>query len=174
MYWAIADILQKYSRQIRPLGIQLIAELESLRSILGESFFNIMKLWEPLITGSVVADKDNDLGFSGLLTSTIESLNKERPGFSESNLFKLMLPKTNSNEDIMIAYEMSGLCKLFGHPCINAFDGVKTIRQHACEYVPINSDLAQDLRNHWVSSWIKQYFERNGKWPEVDKSHIYI
>lgn len=149
-------------------GIKLVEMLLSLRSSIGESFYDFIKIWESLVVGFIVKDPVHDLGFDSLYESSLKDMNDIYNGFKNSGLLKLMIPPNTETETLMYYCEFTGISKLFGHPVIPVVPGFQKLKEDTTSPYEPNDALIQKLRNMWVVSFCKQYYEKEHKWPVLN------
>lgn len=169
VYWKLADIVAKYPNfKMSEVGDCLISTITHIRSYLGRSFHQLIKNWEGLINGFIVKDPENDLGFSGLYEGALSEMEKVHPGFKNSWMRLSLLPRSTNLEELTLYCEMTGIQKLFGHPCLNSTDGFNRVREIATEkYVPDYAIILK-IRNQFVKDFSKSYFNKEHKWPRID------
>lgn len=168
MYWKLCDTMGKYNISIYDHGKRIIEFLESHMVTLGDKIFEVVKNWEPLNVGRIIA-MPGDLGFKELLATTIKDL-KEVCGskvdvsilISELTLGSLK----DSDDKLHLSIELTGLSKAFGYPCLNVEKAVAKSKKVGSDRPDIDIDFCKTMAASFVRTFCHKYYMRHGRWPK--------
>ncbi|UHK03158.1 MAG: RNA-dependent RNA polymerase [Hangzhou cletus punctiger xinmovirus 1] len=167
LYWWLSDHFQKYCFPIFKRSSELYERLLNLSFSMGQEFFKVMKLWEPLVTGYAVMT-EGDLGFHKLFQSCqreIDQILYPRANCVDLFLFINLLGQKGY---IKFLLEISGMSKAFGHPTLNIQAGLEKVRTIAQQQVQINRDNIKDIIGMSMYMWGTFYLRKHGKYPYKD------
>ena len=170
-YWAFSDFFGKYPDTISlfSIGKKVYDGLSELHETLGEKFYKIVSKWEPLLIGWIVKDPEADLGFSRLWDTTVESLEEEFPDADLLlKILDLLLPQNQTDDDIKVMLELTGISKCFGHPLLSvkeSMDEVKRIGKE--ENVEVDQAVVDKVLAVFRRDIILEYQRIHHKWPTM-------
>jgi len=79
----------------------------------------------------------------------------------------LMCPQLKSRVDLEVAFTLTGVMKVYGHPIIDLASGLRSVMVHACKKQNSNLDEARHLDTLFKSELCKANFSKNEVWPNV-------
>ena len=169
LYWIMSDLNCKYSKSIFDLGSKLIDTFERLQIIMKEDVFKILSAWEALIVGFVVKDCTNDLGFDQLYNSTYQDMAEI---FTQHNIdlsvFSEIIPSDPDDEEILRMWlELTGIQKIFGHPCLDVKRSLDKVRLTSTEVVKIDFGVLNLAHGMFIRDFCMNYRRKNRRWPPM-------
>lgn len=84
---------------------------------MGNSFYKVMNTWEPLVCGWTIL-QNGDVGKRELYESQLSTHAKITTETRVAIPHEILLPPSDSHEDITMTLELVGLCKAFGYPIL--------------------------------------------------------
>ncbi|QPL15379.1 RNA-dependent RNA polymerase [Hymenopteran anphe-related virus OKIAV71] len=168
LYWLVNDFLKKYPTSLYETGTQLIDQFTKLRFVMKDDVFTLIAQWESLLVGFTVNDDVNDIGFSELYDTTRVEMEKllEKHHVGPQVLNDL-LPPDRQADTIKKYLELTGIMKIFGHPCLDVKDSMDELKKHATERAGVNMDIVYSARGIFIRDFCKNYFLKKRRWPPV-------
>jgi hypothetical protein len=170
LYWDYATFLRKYPTiHLFNAGDELYKKLLNASFIMGDDFYKVMKLWEPVATGYIIT-KPDDLGFKDLFDSTSREINQILKDHEDPfTLDDLLLLKYKDRPDhAKLLLELTGMCKCFGHPKLSILEGLEKVRKYAFENKEINEKNVKDAVGMFVWNWGNAYYKLHKVYPFIN------
>lgn len=125
-----------------------------------EGLYDLMKAWSSLTIASILRDMEGNPSFMNTLLKGLIN-QKDTP------LIQHMTKRVESDEHAMFRLEMSGLCKIYGHPIVY-------VRESAHEWAKKGTllktgleDMGRTLANMSKLEFSRNYFREMGHWPKL-------
>jgi len=172
-YWKFSDYFKKYPTALENnvsmfnIGYNILTTIESLYPILGEKLFQLLKLWEPFVIGVICSDEERDVGYKGLLHSTMIELEVFGKQINLHNLLNLWVFGRDDDE-IKMALEFSSLNRSFGHPCVKDALGKGKVAEIAGAPPTVDPDMLVDISNQFKRIFCEGYLDKHRRWPDLE------
>lgn len=125
-----------------------------------EGFYDLMKSWSSLTIASILRDMEGNPSFMDIL---LDGPNHHR----DTPLLKHLIRKVENDEHALFRLEISGLCKLYGHPIVY-------VRESAAEWAKKGmllktglEKMGKTLANMFKLEFSRNYFGDIGHWPKI-------
>ncbi|QMU95568.1 RNA-dependent RNA polymerase [Bactrocera dorsalis borna-like virus] len=164
LYWTLSDKVGKYpGYSIRNIGLKIIQYFEYLRdNVLGSEFYSFISKWEALVLGYVISDP-LDLGNTSLYCNIKqdmeELLNQTLPPF--------LLPSSFYLNEIKLYLELTGITKIFGHPCIDMEKSLDVVKTHGGSSSQIETIDITNVVATIIEHFVKNYRNKHGYYPKI-------
>jgi len=158
----ISDILGQFpGHSIFPSFLDLDAEIRAASTLYGNDIYRVLKCWYGLFISSVI-NLEGDLECTSLKAEILKGIREHKIDFESTRLYMLMCPPLRSRIDLEVAFTLTGLMKVYGHPAIDIASGLRSVRVHACKTQASNLDEARHLDTLFKAEFCKAYFSKNG------------
>ena len=167
LFCLVSDILGLFpGRTIFASFLDLDSEIRAARTLYGNDIYRVLKCWYGLFISSVI-NLDGDLECTSLKAEILRGIREHILDFESTRLYMLMCPPLGNRVDLEIAFTLTGLMKVYGHPIIDLTSGLRSVRVHASKTQSSNLDEARHLDILFKAEFCKAYFSKNGIWPNV-------
>jgi len=167
LFCFISDVLELFpGRSIVSAYLGLDAEIRAARTSFGNDVYRILKCWYGLFVSSVI-NLEGDLGCSSRKSEILKGIREHIPNFESSRLYTLMSPPIRTRVDLEMAFTLTGLMKVYGHPIVDLASGLRSVRLHACKTQSSNLDEARHIDVLFKAEFCKAFYSKNGTWPNV-------
>ncbi|QMP82151.1 RNA-dependent RNA polymerase [Odonatan anphe-related virus OKIAV59] len=163
-YQMLCDFHNKYPCPYSFILHELFEDLLSVRSQIGENFYSLLKNIEPLILGEIIQDKRTDLGFKGLFESSLKGAIDAYPYFQGTKIYSFIVRRKNLPEK-MFNIELSGILKLFGHPCIDVLEGYRKLMEVTNANLQADLPFIKRLKFYFIKIICQGHVRKHKKWP---------
>ena len=164
LFCFVSDLLRLFpGRSIFASFLDLDAEIRHARTLYS-NVYRILKCWYGLFVSSVIT-LEGDLECVSLKAEILKGIREHIPDFESTRLYMLMCPQIKNRVDLEVAFTLTGLMKVYGHPIIDLASGLRSVRVHACKTQSSNLDEVRHLDALFKSEFCKAYFSKNGVWP---------
>lgn len=165
LYWKIADMMGKYAgRNIFDRGCEILDYLTELRGRLGQPFFKLMNLWEPVLIGHVIV-MGGDVGKQDLRDNELSVIEGIQDLTGVQVDLSFMLPTSESRVDVLMALELVGLCKSFGYPTLSSSTIFDKFREFGVnENMVFDDKIINDVLGIMKRDLMLNYYKKNCKY----------
>lgn len=124
-----------------------------------EGIYSILKMWPSLAIGVVLRDTEEREDF-------LETLRRGAHNLVDDPLFTLLTrPLRETVEDPLLRLEMSGLCKLFGHPIV--YESARVWAKKGTRVKPGLEEMGKRLANMFKLEFCRNYHRDMKTWPHL-------
>lgn len=125
-----------------------------------EGFYDVMKAWSSLTIASILRDTENNPSF---MTTLLEGLSQQ----STTPLLQHLIRKIESDEHALFRLEVSGLCKVYGHPIVYVRESASEWAKKGMFLKPGLEKMGRTLANMFKLEFSRNYFREMGQWPSM-------
>lgn len=129
-----------------------------------EGVYTILKMWPSLAIGGILRDTEYRNEF-------LETLKTGAGKLARDPLFALFTrPLRDKVEDPLLRLEMSGLCKIFGHPIVYVPESAKAWAAKGTHVKPGLEEMGDKLSNMFKLEFCRNYHRDMKTWPRLSFS----
>lgn len=178
-------LIQFSSIRARSQGDHNIPGLEDVSSILnwgdrvlrilGNEGYDVLKNWEALCTGVLIADGDEPVvEAEEFLTATVAGLMEIEEEHSVDlkllEILKLLRDLLAQNPHFLS--QVFGLYRLWGHPVVDLAGGIEKLKSVATGPKVTNFQYVKKIEHSFKEQFCINYWRKQGKWPNLDLSSL--
>ncbi|AMK09260.1 RNA-dependent RNA polymerase [Drosophila unispina virus 1] len=162
--WVMTDTMQTYGEwKILDNGIKLFEVIDRHRDAKNDNeFYSFLNKWDALLIGYVISSPE-DIGCVELYEETYSSLNYPEKQLVENYL----LPQSNKISEIRGRFELIGISKCFGHPCLKVLDSLNVVREYGGMEIKVCPTTALKVANKFKEYFCKSYYLKHNKYPPI-------
>ncbi|APG78739.1 RNA-dependent RNA polymerase [Hubei diptera virus 11] len=168
LYWKRSDLQTKYKSSMYSEGTKLIESFERIRSTHLHLVYKVISLWESMIVGYSIKSPETDLGFSTLFDDSFSEIVKLlSPTYSSDELISMLLPANETEDNIKLYLELTGITKIFGHPCLSVKSSIDNMKEVSCPKAQIDTGVVENALGVFIRDFCQNYFKKHRRWPNM-------
>lgn len=125
-----------------------------------EGIYNLLKSWSSITISCIIRDTEGDKSFNDTLKEGLRQ-------YSGLPLYQHLMRPIEDKEGVHLRLELSGLCKVFGHPIVYVRESARDWATKGSELKLGLEHMGKRLSNMFKVEFCRNYYREMGHWPNL-------